>query len=501
MQEIFVIIALNLIFFFRTLRYRYAVDDWESARCHCKDPEYIDAEQTKGTLRIKVKVCKKCNILKRTDPKNIFQKFIWSFGGLAPVEELGGNIRTTQYTDPMFDHLITLALHIINCVLIYLALGQNSVSFLTAIFFSIHPVAMQGSSVWLSGKGYAAGLMFTLLAFWLAPFAPVFYWIGSFYISVLAMPMIFLKTAYWYWVFLIPIVFFLRRKNLKDAISFKYKMVSKTRNPLQWRNLILIPKTVGYYLSHCIFPTRLGIHHEYIQMHGVTPEETKESLSLKDWFFWLGLASIIGSAYMFFFRWGPVAFGVFWFMVFIAPWSNWIAAVNQQIGERYCVISLVGIMFAVANLVIDYPVAYVAMIVYYATITNNFMPAYHNVLDFAWYNVHNFPRSFQGWLWKSDLEKNFRLNERAFDSAMMAFMLRPDDFLVNNNLAAMLLQQRKYKEAEDFIKRMEVARLYNEGLDKQRKDRIAAMRAQIDEDLRQINKIIGKQERGSVYEA
>lgn len=489
-MQILILILLNYIFFRRTLNYYYCVDDWENARCKCKKPNLVKGNIKRHGVNKEVEICKTCGILKRTEPKNLWQKFLWSFGGLVQVKGSEDKNIYTQYTNPMFDHSITLIMHIINCVLIYLAFGSNNVSFLTAILFSIHPAAMQGSSVWLSGKGYSAGLMFCLLAYWLKPLAPILYVIGSWYMSVLVLPLVFIKTPYWFYIILIPLIFLYRKQQLKAAISFKYSMVMKTRNPFHWHNILLVFKTIGHYFTLCILPKRLGVHPEYLQMYGVTDKETKESLSLKDVYFWIGCAIVLTTGYMFFYQWSPVAFGLMWFFIFIMPWSNWMAAVHQPISERYTVIALPGALYALSNLIVNQPIAYTAFIVYFATITNQFLPAYRHILDFAVYNIINFPRSFQGWLWKSDIERNFQLWERSFDSAMQAWVLRPDDFLVNNNIATLLLIQRKYKQAEQFLDCMAKAPMQNKEMEEKRDAKVAAIRAQIDRDMEQMKKMM-----------
>ena len=48
--------------------------------------------------------------------------------------------------------------------MIYLALGKNNLSFLTAILFSINPVNIQGS-VWISGRNYVISSILTLAMF------------------------------------------------------------------------------------------------------------------------------------------------------------------------------------------------------------------------------------------------------------------------------------------------------------------------------------------------
>lgn len=57
-------------------------------------------------------------------------------------------------TNTTVDHTITLALHIITCILIYFTFGVSTVSYLTAILYSIHPTNHQ-TSIWLNGRRYA----------------------------------------------------------------------------------------------------------------------------------------------------------------------------------------------------------------------------------------------------------------------------------------------------------------------------------------------------------
>ena len=497
MSKIFFIIVLNLAFFMRTLRYKYAVDDWENARCGCKSPDYVKATINRHKNPEEVEICKKCGILKRVTPPNLWYKFWWSFGGLLWIKNEKGEAKTTtQYTDPVFDHAITLALHIINSVLVYFAFGANDISFLTALMFSIHPTAMQGSSVWLSGKGYATGLMFCLLGWWLKPAAPIFYAIASWYVSTLVFPLIFLHTPYWPLIAMFPLAVLWRKGKLKDAISYKYSMVKITRDPFHWHNILLVFKTIGYYFALCIVPVRLGVHPEYLAMYGVTDKDTKECLSVKDPFFWLGIGVVLLTGFLFFSHWGPAAFGLMWFLIFIMPWSNWMAAVNQPIGEMYAVIALVGVLYALAATIYAWPMVATAFLVYYATVSFFFMPAYKHILQFAVYNTISFPRSFQGWLWKSDVERNFRLMERSFDSAMQGWVIRPDDFLVNNNIATILLMQHRYQEADQFIQLMVKAPMPNKDMEAKRDQKVAAIRNQVGADMQKIQAVKARMVQG-----
>ena len=74
--------------------------------------------------------------------------------------------------------------------------------------------------------------------------------------------------------------------------------------------------------------------------------------------------------------------------------------------------------------------------------------------------------------------------ERSFDSAMQAWILRPEDFLVNNNIATILLMQHRFKEAEPFIKKMEEAWMPNKDLEDKKWRKLKALRAQMDRDMK-----------------
>lgn len=493
--RILTLVGINVIFFWRTLWYGYAVDDWEVCRCHCKKPDIIKIPPPPGTKQLEKEICRKCGILKRIEHDHWWEYLLWNFGGLVRMK---GTEARTQYTNNKLAHSFTIILHSLNCVLIYLTFGINNISFLAAVMFAVHPTAMQGSSVWLCGKGYGLGLACSLLAWKYKLLMPIFYYLGSYFASTMVLPLMFIHTPYWYLVFFFPLGVWYRRKMLRGAIEYKFKMVCKTRYPFHWHNIILVFKTIGYYFCLCLVPVNLGVHHTYLSMYGITDKETKEALQF-DTYELLGIILTVLMAYLFFCHWGPVALGLMWFFVFIMPWSNWMAAVNQPIGERYCVISLVGILYALANVIINYPIAQACFITYYVTVANAFLPAYRNILQFAVYNVHNFSDSFQGWLWKSDLERNFSLIERSFDSAMQAWCLRPDDFLVNNNIATLYLVQHKFKEAEPFLKKMEQAVMPTKELEEKKWIKLKSIRAQMKQDMEHLSEFL-KQDREKIIE-
>jgi len=110
----FTIILFNIILYWRTLSYGYVVDD-------------LDWVAKVGRfIRIK--------------PQHFFQSRLYgpgTFLGFPPL------------ATPRADHIITLCLHIITCLLISYVFSP-----LTAIIFSCHPCAHQ-TSIWLTGRRYS----------------------------------------------------------------------------------------------------------------------------------------------------------------------------------------------------------------------------------------------------------------------------------------------------------------------------------------------------------
>lgn len=437
---ILLLLAVNLAMFGRTMKFSYANDCWELAKCACKIPKVVDARDGVGAV---IRVCEVCGIKERIVYKNWFHFIYYHYMGQG-------------YSNPLLAHSMTLAVHIINTTLIYLAFGGNTISFCTALLFAIHPVATQGSSVWLSGRNYGTATMLTLLMKCIPIATPLIY-ILMFRFALIGAPApaIFVNTGWWFWILLIPIMVLIMKKTVRQSTEFKYRMVSMTRQPFSWNNVILFFKTIGYYFCLCLVPTHLGIHHTYLERYGLTKEETKYALKL-DGFLILGVFLCILQTIAFFFFWGnPIVYGLTWFFIFMIPWSN-ICTIHQAVAERYIVLSLVGLMYAFVNVlgILPYPYEIVilgAFVGFYACRTQIYIKIYRDVLTCSRENTNNFEDSAAAWRWRGGLERNLGLLNESFASWMEAWRLRPYDFVLNNNIAAILAQQGRLDEAQKFM--------------------------------------------------
>jgi predicted Zn-dependent protease len=94
---------------------------------------------------------------------------------------------------------------------------------------------------------------------------------------------------------------------------------------------------------------------------------------------------------------------------------------------------------------------YFGFLGYYVCRTQLFIKIYHDIVTSTIQNVDNFEDSAAGWRWKGGIERNLGQNNQAFDSYMMAWKLRPHDFVLNANIATILAGQHRYDEAKKFI--------------------------------------------------
>jgi tetratricopeptide (TPR) repeat protein len=268
-------------------------------------------------------------------------------------------------------------------------------------------------------------------------------------------PAMFVRTQWWFWMFLIPIMMWVMRKHVGKSTVMKYTLVSMTRKPFDWPNIILFFKTIGYYFCIYLFPTHLGIHHTYMERYGLTKEETKFALRL-DGFLFLGIGLFLLEIYLFFWHWGnPITYGLSWAFLFILPWCN-VCTIIQAIAERYCVLSLIGAIYAFVNLIALLPLnyaigVYCLFLGYYLCRTQIYLKRYADVLRCAEHNCENFEDSAAAWRWRGGLERNLGLVNEAFISWMKAWRLRPYDFVLCNNLATILCQRGQWDEAQKFM--------------------------------------------------
>ena len=305
--RILAIIAVNLLFYWRTLKYGYVSDDIQ--------------------------------VSQNPMPAGRWKKLWAEFRGSA-------------YNTPKVEHAITLAVHCVVCCGIYLAFNQTQAAFLAAILFSINPANTQGA-VWLSGRAYASTAAIILLAYWLWPASPFLYALGMTKWAVSGTLLPLAMFPYHPVVSLLCGAFLaVKWKRLRHLhAGSKIDSSTKRMREIHLRKLILYVKTFSYYFTMCLFPIRLGMYHKFFYTFGLTGKDSEEWYK-KDFHFWGGCVLLALYSVLMITNWGnPIGLGLWWYFIFMSMWCN-IVTIQQAVAERYCYLPNVGLMLALAGILL-----------------------------------------------------------------------------------------------------------------------------------------------------
>ena len=360
-----------------------------------------------------------------------------------------------KFTNSKLAHSFNILVHTMVCILIYMVFGSNQLSLLTALLFAINPVNNQ-CSIWISGRVYAVSTMIFLVGILFMPLMPVLYGLANWWtINTLLAPILMLLTGHPIIAVLMPLGLLLIRKkgkNTMDAGKTRYKGATDEMGEVSFRKLIIVFKTLGYYFLLCLFPVKLGMCHNYLSTFGMSKSETDCHYKL-DIFFLVGVALTGVAAANFIHPFFPPLFGLLWFLLFAAQWSNFIV-INHLITERYIYLANIGVMWLLANLIYGTPLVYIFM-TFYAVRLYYFTPAYKDYVSYWRSNTENFPDVAMGWNQYGLGLLQFGNGGSALDAWIRGVQERPNDFRLNYNTANLLLGSGNTQEAIKFIKAAE----------------------------------------------
>jgi len=306
-EKIAFILLFNIIFYAKTLTYKYSSDDIAVS-------------------------------LRKPFWKNeLHKRFL----------QLEGSIRV----NPQEDHALTTLLHAIASALVYTAFGADDTSFLAAILFSVNPITNQGS-VWISGRGYVLSTIGMLLALSVPVLSLPALIVATYSNAGFVMPLVLLGSAT-PWAFLFaPIAWLVNGFNFKKNVAHKMQMEMVDEDKkVSFNKLILIVKTFGFYLTNTIIPFKTSFYHSFLQSSSGSMKD--KAYDIRDRFFWLGLVFIFAIVcYWLNFTWNMVSFGLLWWCLGILPFCNFMR-MHQEIAERYAYLPSVGIMYCLAHFLLN----------------------------------------------------------------------------------------------------------------------------------------------------
>lgn len=407
-ERIGIIIVVNLVMFFRTLRLSYVSDD-------------IPVRKT------------------APKPKNFLNKLWLQLNGNGHYEEEEA-------------HFITTLLHTLVCVFIYLGLGRNDISFLASILFCVNPRNNQGS-IWISGRrGYVIPTLLLMVSATIPYLAPLALIGSTRMATAFIAPLGFLGSSHWWLVLFMPVIWFINIKNFRKQVKGKVSTEANEGDVIfSPKKLIIAVKTFGFYFFMGLVPDKLTFYHSFMQSAAGSGNDLMNKRAYRlDKVFWFGLFVITAWLISSIHKWTGISWGIFWFSISILPYLN-IIRVQQEIAERYCYMANVGLMYALACVLVNHPYAIVAFLSIYAVRLYYLIPAYK---DDYWIKENCVKEDQNSWFaWHMRAVHRWDVGSRheALTCWVMASMISPQEFKILANLATVLRTIGKVKESDYYI--------------------------------------------------
>jgi len=406
-ERICIILVANLIFYSKSLCYKYTSDDLA--------------------------------VYKRGYDKNL-PKYKKLFRNLI------GSIRIF----PQLDHFVTIWIHALVCVFIYLAFGATDISFLAALLFAFNPATNQGS-VWIAGRGYVYPTLFALMSLTIPILSPLFLFAGGYWHLGYIIPLVFLFSNIKWVLLFMPFIWYFWYKKMRKSVTEKMNrdMFGEDKK-IKPQKLILFTKTFGFYFMLCLIPFKNTFYHSFLQS-AAGNEIMKRRAYAFDRFFFMGVAVI--SFVLLNYIYNPdrqFAFCLMWYTVGILPFCN-MFRMSQEIAERYMYLPCAGLMMALAIVLHSYPVLVGAFIAMYATKMWFYMDAYTDDYYLIENACLNSPDSWFAW----HIRAMKRWDSQSFREAIilwvMAKNISPKEFKILFNIATALRVMRNEKEANEYL--------------------------------------------------
>lgn len=337
------------------------------------------------------------NWLMRMWRVNIGRKFT-KIGTNTKGHDIYGYVQDAQR-----HHAVNLIVQWFNLLLGYNFLANlfgNDLAFKSIALFSVYPLGVQAIA-WISGINYALSLTGALLSFNIALYVdnPYIYipaiLCSSVFSCVFFLPgclnfVILLLIGQWneaIIAFIVGVLFI--TKMGKEVVDYRTKafrdqnMGRSTKFSI--KKVIVMLKTLWYYVKFVLFPKRLGLFHIW----GYHYDEPIEHIDRQCF---MGLCSLMLIIVSIIFFPEPIKLGLIWFMVYLLIFSNFITA-QQFVSERYAYLPSFGVSLVIAFAFQDYPVILAFIIGVFMMRVWVHLPTFRNEVLFYESNCFNFPQS------------------------------------------------------------------------------------------------------------
>ena len=273
--------------------------------------------------------------------------------------------------NPFGYHLPNILFHILNGLLVYILmemiLGSSLAAFITALFFSIHPVQTEAVA-WISGRGNVLSLFFFLLSFYsFVRFRrekrnKYYYMSLILFIAALLCK----EMAITLFIMLVIYDIYYRTEeakkpsgNIKIYVPFiitailymllRYFVLGRQSQTVFWggsfiNTMLTMAKSLVQYIFLFILPVNLNVGPDVVRV-ATSVLEPGVLISI------IILAGLAATAVYSYRRIKGVSFGIVWFLVALIPVSNLIP-IDALYAERFMYLPSIGV-FMVAGVLIS----------------------------------------------------------------------------------------------------------------------------------------------------
>ncbi len=405
---------------------------------------------------------------------------------------LGGN--------PFYFHLFNVIVHVCCVILVFILCNilfdNRTLSFFTSLIFAIHPIHTEAVS-WISGGNYSLSSLFFIASFIfyvksydsiLDLMISVLFFVLCFFTgtSVVALPIMFILYDIFFReknkqngklqrlrILVLLIIFAMALMFIATFVFNKNKFMHLIFYYRGFSYLIVVAKAFVYYLKILYLPLARGLFHPFAY-------NTLKIQELSPVFF--SALAILSVAIVTFFKcrknFKPVSFGIMWFFVAYAQYSN-VVPICNIISERYLYLSSLGFCVLTAFLFLKVwevinqnkqykrilrMAAVCALALFLAsysflTMKRNF--EYNNIVTYWESNINNFK---DGYLVYNNLAGTFYAMgdlDNAIAYCWINLLINPDQPHVWCNLGKVYREKGDFKQARDcYTKALEVDKGY-----------------------------------------
>lgn len=357
-------------------------------------------------------------------------------------------------TTPWWHRVLAIGLHMMNTWLVYLLLGGKA-----ALLFAVFPVSVNNVA-WITGSYYSCTTMLTLISFYFLTHTP--WWVAApvamatfalalnTTVATIAFPFVFLFGNPLGLVTLIPLAGFLvgKRftvgKKIREG-NFNYKKVSP--DTFTVGRLAVMTKVVALYLYTALVPLKLCFFRSFGARYRIDPELKKDMDSFNA-LFWASVALITSFVVV-----GALLgklFWVMWFLILMAAFSQY-KILGQFFAERYMYPAIIGICVLFAQL--PDPVYWV-LVGLYIMRTHMFIPVFENNRELYLNGIKEDPKEGSNYCnisdWYLMVDRDLTLAGNYMQRNMQ---VDPTDYKPHVNFASLWRILKNYPNAKYHIEK------------------------------------------------